>query len=76
MTHKDSFGLWATRVEGGEWYSLDERQLESVCEKAAAIGIRINGKDAVYDFVFRDWRQNKQQLPDVWGGDCPMWTIT
>ena len=68
MTEKSTFGLWATRVAGGEWHALSEEWLESATEKAAAIGIRIGGKDMVYDFVSGCWRPNEQKLPDQWSG--------
>lgn len=68
MTKKSMFGLWATREEGGEWHAISEEWLESASEKAAAIGIRIGGKDRVYDFVLREWRTSEQQLPDQWSG--------
>ena len=68
MTEKSTFGLWATKVEGGEWHALSEEWLESATEKAAAIGIRIGGKDMVYDFVWGCWRPSEQKLPDQWSG--------
>lgn len=52
---------WVTRTEGGEWEFIEWEDVGFEThpdneKPIAALRLRINGSDAVYDFVLRRWR--------------------